>query len=167
MISKVSKENGVLNRILSAFTSKKVQMAIEFDCFKVYKSWGEGVDLFRTTFESNYKGDHTPLVNLFIGMFNFKILELGVYNVFHEDYEEDDENLDAPYKTEPFPYYGKKVCGNCCNYGYNAPEHGSTSQCVLNGSGVMPEGLSCGVTPHDYDRDEFEPFTPLDASERI
>lgn len=173
MISKVSNENSVVNRVISAIMGKRVQLSVEFDSFKSYKSWKDGIDFFNTTFESRHYGDHTPFVNLFIGVLNFKVLELAVYNVFHdEDIDEDDElDLDAPYKVEPcFPrkygYAGKKVCGNCCNYGANAPEHGLTSQCVLNGSGVMPEGLSCG-DHFENGIDEFEPFTPLTAGDDV
>lgn len=100
LISKVSKDNSVMNRILSAIMEKKVQMSIEIDTFRKYKSWSEGIDMFRTTFESNYKGDHTPHINLFIGVFNLKIIELGIYNTYHEDWLDDEDDLDAPYKME-------------------------------------------------------------------
>jgi len=170
MISKVSSDGSVLNRVLAVLMNKPVRMSVEFDYFKWYRSFSDGVDFLRTTFEYNNKGDHTPQLNLFIGMFNFNIIELGVYNTYHEVDEDDDEfeaNLDVPYKLEPKPtpvaeqYIGKRVCGNCKHYGHNAPEHGLTSQCVLNGSGVMPEGFSCGGD------NLFVPLTPIHYIEDI
>ena len=103
MISKVSKENSVLNRIVSAICEKKVQLSVEFDFFGKYQSWSDGIDFFNTTFEFNRKGDHTPRINLFIGLFNMKIIELGIYNVFHDEDEDEEEFNDTyiPEKLEP------------------------------------------------------------------
>ena len=99
MISKISKVDGLLNKVLSIVFGKRVRMALEISYFNNYRSWSEGIDFGRFTFECNHSGDHTPLINLFIGVFNFKLIELGVYNTFHED--DEDEDLDCPYKVEP------------------------------------------------------------------
>ena len=95
----ISKLSAVINAVLSFVLRKKVELAKEFVYLKSYRSWSDGVDFFRATFELNLQGDHTPMLNLFIGMFNYTIIEFGIYNIYHE--EDDDDWEDAPYKVEP------------------------------------------------------------------
>ncbi len=120
MISKVSNAKNVINKILSAIMSKPVQMAMDLSYFRNYRSLRDGVDVLQVRFDADFDGDHTPSLNLFIGLFNFKILELNLYNIFHEedldetvdefiaslaedeDINSEDDNL-CPDKLEPQP----------------------------------------------------------------
>ncbi len=101
MIIRVSKETSAVNRLLSRLTDKPVRMALELNMFDKYCSVKDGLEFFRTRFNAHHDGDHTPAINLVLGAFNFTIIDLHIYNVFHdEDLDETVEDFIASLKRD-------------------------------------------------------------------
>ena len=48
-------------------------------------SWKYGVRLFDLDIGFMWKGDHSPYFNLFLMVLNVKLIEIGFYDVRHED----------------------------------------------------------------------------------
>lgn len=85
MVHGVTKETNIINKILTAIKNRKVQLAFELDYFNKYRWWSDGVDFVTASFQYDNKGDHTPRLSIFVGVFNFKLIDMSLYNTYHDD----------------------------------------------------------------------------------
>ena len=69
--------------------------AWELELFYKFRDFKDGISFFdwSTTWDK-YMGDHNPQFNIFLTLFNFKIFDFTVYNIWHID------NKNSPFYEE-------------------------------------------------------------------
>jgi len=51
-----------------------------------YRSFNDGITIFSVDISVDfYKGDHSPGLNIFLDILNFRLISIEVYNTLHED----------------------------------------------------------------------------------
>ena len=83
-INKVTKKENIVNKILKVIFERPVQMAFYMDYFQKYRDFSDGVDLITIELDVNFVGYHAPQKHLFIGLLNFVIIDMRMYNVLDE-----------------------------------------------------------------------------------
>jgi len=99
MINGCTKKDNMLNKILGVIFDRKVQMAFELSGFRKFRTYSDGISFIELRIKTDfYKGDHTPRFTLFLGILNFVLIEMTLYNTHHA---EENVKEETPYRMEP------------------------------------------------------------------
>lgn len=65
---------------------RKIKFALEFDWFRVIRRFSEGITFFIFEVEyDKYEADHKPSFTIMLIIFNLKIVEFSIHNIYHHE----------------------------------------------------------------------------------
>jgi hypothetical protein len=66
----------------------KKKYSFDIDLFRVIRSYKDGITFFEFIINLDlYESDHKPAFNVLLIIFNLKIIELEIYNIYHKKKE--------------------------------------------------------------------------------
>lgn len=69
-------------RVISFNITEK--FSLDFTYFHKIRNFGDGITFFNCEIKlDRYEADHKPSFDIILEIFNFKIIELNIYNRFH------------------------------------------------------------------------------------
>jgi len=77
----------------------KTKMAWEWN-WPTFWSLKSSMQLFSCDLYIAHKGDHSPGFHCNLVIFNLSLLDFGYYNVYHEDWEEEQAEYEAEQKAK-------------------------------------------------------------------